>query len=361
MKAELLRKKILRAVYHYLLFFLMTALLVTAAMSLFIGILAADLELELTGDNLSRAAKLTFLAVVAMSLLITLTDLFRRKLTTERITKRIAAATREVIKGNFDTRISRLNAARLATDDNFNEIIDSFNKMAEELGSLETLRSDFTANASHEMKTPLTVMKNYGTLLQAPDLSEEKRIEFARGVTDSADKMSDMITNILKLNRLENQRIYPKAEDFDLGEQLCECLLMYESVWERKAIEIQTAIAEDVTVYADRELLSLVWSNLFSNAFKFTESGGRVSVTLTACESFATVSVSDSGCGMTPEVGQHIFEKFYQGDTSHATLGNGLGLALVKRVTDIIRGEISVESTLNEGTVFTVKIPRAPL
>jgi signal transduction histidine kinase len=167
-----------------------------------------------------------------------------------------------------------------------------------------------------------------------------------------------MMTNILKLNRLENQQIYPSPTTFDLGEQLCESLLQYESTWERKNIEIETDIAEGVLVSADAELLSLVWNNLFSNAFKFTEDGGRVALTLTADEKYATVKVTDTGCGMSSEVGAHIFEKFYQGDTSRATQGNGLGLALVKRVVDIMQGEIGVESTVGVGTTFAVKIRR---
>ena len=135
-------------------------------------------------------------------------------------------------------------------------------------------------------------------------------------------------------------------------------LVQYESVWERKHIEIDTELCEQVYVSADVELLSLVWNNLFSNAFKFTEDGGRVTLALTADASYATVKISDTGCGMSAEVGAHIFEKFYQGDTSHATQGNGLGLALVKRVVDIMQGEIGVESTVGVGTTFTVRIRR---
>ena len=201
-------------------------------------------------------------------------------------------------------------------------------------------------------------MQNYGTLLQQPDLEEEKRIEYAKGVTDGSRRLADMMTNILKLNRLEKQQIYPITEEYDLGEQLCECLLGYESVWEKKQIEIETEIAEDVKVNTDSELLSLVWNNLFSNAFKFTSKGGKVTVILEATEHHAIVKVKDTGCGMTPEVGAHIFDKFYQGDTSHATQGNGLGLALVKRVVDILYGEISVESALGKGSTFTVKFRR---
>ncbi len=356
MKIEGLWQKVFRCVYSYLLFFLLVAFLVSCSTMLFVTVLADTLQLELTGSNLNMAAKLTFANVIILSVLFTIIDAIRRKLTTEKITRHIAEAAKKVVQGDFSVRIAPVN--RFSAEDNFNEIIDCFNTMAEELAGVETLRTDFIANVSHEMKTPLAVMQNYGTLLQTPDLEEEKRMEYAKGVTDGSRRLADMMTNILKINRLEKQQIYPKKEEYDLGEQLCECLLGYETVWEKKNIEIETEIAEDVKVNTDAELLSLVWNNLFSNAFKFTPEGGKVSVILEATERYAIVKVKDSGCGMTPEIGAHIFEKFYQGDTSHATQGNGLGLALVKRVVDIMQGEISVESSLEKGSTFTVKFWR---
>lgn len=260
------------------------------------------------------------------------------------------------MQGDFSVRIKAVT--KMGVDENYNKIIHCFNMMAEELTGVETLRTDFIANVSHEMKTPLSVMQNYGTLLQMPDLTETKRMEYAKGVVEGSRRLADMMTNILKLNKLEKQQIYPKTEEYDLGEQLCECLLQYENVWEEKNIEIETEIAEDVKVNTDEELLSLVWNNLFSNAFKFTPEGGKVTLILEKSEYYAIVKVTDTGCGMSQEVGAHIFEKFYQGDTSHATQGNGLGLALVKRVVDILQGEISVESSLGQGSTFTVKFRR---
>lgn len=183
-------------------------------------------------------------------------------------------------------------------------------------------------------------------------------MEYAKAVTDASRRLANLITNILKLNKLENQQIFPQAETYDLGEQLCQCLLTFENAWEEKGLDIQTDIQENVLVEADSELLSLVWNNLFSNAVKFTEPGGTLSLTLEVQEDLAVVRVGDTGCGIPPEVGRHIFEKFYQGDTSHATQGNGLGLALVKRVMDIVGGDISVESQVGVGSVFTVKLRR---
>ena len=180
-------------------------------------------------------------------------------------------------------------------------------------------------------------------------------MEYARAITESSRRLAALITNILKLNKLENQQIFPSAVKYDLGEQLCECLLLFEDAWEKKELEIETDSEEGVVISSDPELLSLVWNNLFSNAVKFTDKGGRIAVSLKRDGEHVTVRISDTGCGMTPEVGAHIFEKFYQGDTSHATQGNGLGLALVKKVVDIMHGEISVESAYGQGSTFTVR------
>lgn len=357
MKQDLAVRKVLKAVNNYFIFFVVCAATVTCTTILFVSTMADSMNIELTDENISAAAKMTFINVLFLSGIFTVIDGVRRKLTVERTVKHIAEASEKIIEGDFSVRIQPVS--RFGADENFNRIIECFNKMAEELSGVETLQTDFIANVSHEMKTPLAVMQNYGTLMQATDLSEEKRMEYAKGIADGSRRLADMMTNILKLNRLENQQIYPQTTEFDLGEQLCECLLQYENVWEKSEIEIDTDIAENVKVKADAELLSHVWNNLFSNAFKYTGAGGMVTVTLTATEYHAIVKVKDTGCGMSPEVGKHIFEKFYQGDTSHATQGNGLGLALVKRVIDIMHGEISVESAPHKGTTFTVRIRRA--
>ncbi len=140
-------------------------------------------------------------------------------------------------------------------------------------------------------------------------------MEYAKAITDTSRSLASLITNILKLNKLENQQIYPQKEIYNLGEQLCQCLLAFEDIWEKEGIEIDTDIEEDVLIASDTELLSLVWNNLISNALKFTPSGGHISISLTAEQAYAIVQVGDTGCGISPEVGAHIFEKFYQGDT----------------------------------------------
>jgi signal transduction histidine kinase len=322
---------------------------------LFLNVIAETMDLDFTAENIAAAAKITLVNVLVITTIFTWIDYIRRRMTVDRPVRIITDAAEKIMKGDLSVRIKPMQGA--ATE-GFNRIITAVNSMTEELSGIETLRTDFISNVSHEMKTPLAVMQNYGTLLQSPELSDEKRVEYAKGVADASRRLADMMTNILKLNRLENQTIFPQKTVFDLGEQLCESLLQYESVWEKANIEIETDIEDEVKVEADAELLSLVWNNLFSNAFKFTGDGGKVSVSLTTDGNCAVVSVSDTGCGMPPEVGAHIFEKFYQGDTSRATQGNGLGLALVKRVVDIMQGEIGVESAVGKGTTFTVKIEK---
>lgn len=349
-------KGVLKSVNNFLIFFLTIGFAVSCCMMLFLSTMAKSMDLTYTTENIASAAKITFINVLILTFIFAVIDYLRRKANVDRPAKIITDTTEKIMQGDFSARVPNMHGAGM---DGFNRIGTAVNQMASELKSVETLRTDFIANVSHEMKTPLAVMQNYGTLLQSPDLSDEKRLEYAKGVTDASRRMADMMTNILKLNRLENQQIYPEISEYDLGEQLCECLLRYESVWEKSEIEIETDIEENVMIKADAELLSHVWSNLFSNAFKFTDKGGRVSVSLSATEHHAIVKVTDTGCGMTPEVGAHIFEKFYQGDTSHSVQGNGLGLALVKRVVDIMKGEISVESVLGKGTTFTVRMRRA--
>lgn len=349
-------RRVISLVSHFFVFFLLISFVISCCIILFTKTLQNTVGHTFTQEEITAAAKATMLNVIVISAIATVIDLARRRNTVERPVKMITDAASNMMKGDFSVRIPKI--AKFMADDSFNEIIECINQMATELSGVETLRTDFIANVSHEMKTPLAVMQNYGTLLQTPNLPDEKRVEYAKIITESSRKLADMMVNILKLNRLENQQIYPSSENYDLGEQLCECLLQYENVWESKNIDIDTDIAENLYVSADPELLMLVWNNILSNAFKFTEPGGTVKVSLYAERDMAIVKISDTGCGISPDVGAHMFEKFYQGDSSHKIQGNGLGLALVKRVVDITGCEIGVESTVNKGTTFTVKLRR---
>lgn len=331
---------------RYIIIFLLIAFVVSCSFYLFLN------SMHFTKEQIQANAILTFLNVLFLSLLFCLIDGIQRKISIERPVKRILRATDELAKGNFKTRVD--TGRKTPVRNEFDVIAENINMMAKELSGIETLRTDFVSNVSHELKTPLSVIGNYSTMLQTKDLSEEKRLEYAIAISDATSRLSELVTNILKLNKLENQQIYPDKTVYDLGEQLAECIVGFEDVWEKKNIELDTDIEDNVTINADKELLSLVWNNLLSNAFKFTDEGGTVSVTLKKNGERAVVSVEDTGCGISEETGKHIFDKFYQGDTSHATKGNGLGLALVKRVVDICGADINVKSALGKGTTFTV-------
>ena len=350
------QKPFFRALQNYVTFFLLVAFIVSCSTMLFVSVIRESMDLVLTKENMETAAKLTFGNVLLISFGAATIDYTRRKLMVERPVNQIMKALNQVMQGDFTVRIPPVK--EFAGETGFNEIINAINKMTAELQGTETLRTDFVANVSHELKTPLAVMTNLSTMLQQPGLSDENRIEYAKAISNSSRRLAALITNILKLNKLENQQIFPKHEAYDLSGQLCESLLQFEDAWEAKKLRIETDIEDEVTICSDPELLSLVWNNLISNAVKFTPDGGTIGVSLTTEGTAVVVSVSDTGYGMTRETGKHIFEKFYQGDTSHATQGNGLGLALVKRVMDILNCEISVRSTPGQGSTFTVKLRR---
>lgn len=281
----------------------------------------------------------------------------RVKKTYETPIKLMAEATARVASGDFSVYVPPQHTPdRL---DYLDVMFLDFNKMVEELGSIETLKTDFFSNVSHEIKTPIAVIQNNAELLRSGVGTQEQQREYIETILQATGRLSGLITNMLKLNKLEKQVIKPVPEAFDVSAQLCECALQFEEVWEKKGITFDADIEERVIIEADAGLLELVWTNLLSNAFKFTPAGGSVRITQTRDRERITVTVSDTGCGMSEATRRHIFDKFYQGDTSHATEGNGLGLALVKRIMELSDGTISVKSEPWKGSVFTVTLPAA--
>lgn len=263
--------------------------------------------------------------------------------------KAVCVAANKVAKGDFDARVPEFfNKPKSEMD----YLAVNFNKMLTEISSLENMRNNFVADVSHEIKTPLSVIQGYADLLQNKDLSAEKRREYTNLLSEAIGTLTNLVTNILKLNRIENQGIIQK-EKYSLDEQLRCCVLSFEDKFEEKALSLDVELKE-IFIKSDKSLLEIVWNNLLSNAIKYTQRGGTISVKLKKENKEIIVSVSDTGCGMTDEIKAHCFEKFYQGDSSRSQEGNGLGLALVKQILNLLDGEVRFESVLGKGTEFTV-------
>lgn len=271
---------------------------------------------------------------------------------------RLAEATRKVAGGDFSIYVPPVHTPDKT--DYLDQIILDFDKMVEELGSIETLKTDFFSDVSHEFKSPLAVISSNAELLQKGGGLSTEQEEQVENIRYATRRLANLIQNMLKLNKLEKQTIRPIPEEFDVCAQLCTCAVQFEDAWEKQDLEFEADLEDSAAVYADPGLMELVWTNLLSNAIKFTPAGGAITLKQWSEADRVLVSVADTGCGMTPEVVRHIYDKFYQGDSSHATNGNGLGLALVKRILELSEGSITVESTPGKGSTFTVSLPAAP-
>lgn len=264
--------------------------------------------------------------------------------------ERLIQALKEVSAGNFQVRLEETGEESEITAMNRN-----FNTMVRELNSIEMLQSDFIQNVSHEFKTPLASIEGYATLIHASDLPDELH-EYTARILESTRQLSTLTGNILQLCKLENQQIVTEKQTFSLDEQLRQAILCLEPLWSQKELDIDFNLPE-VFFHGSETLLFQVWTNLLSNAIKFTPKGGTIAADLSADEAGVTVTIRDTGIGMTDEVCRHVFDKFYQGERGRSREGNGLGLALVKKVVELCGGTIRVKSKPGEGSTFTVWLP----
>ena len=338
-----MKKSRRQQLWGYLFFFLTTIFIVTTSFVTY------EIVKRQSPQIISIALIITALEI---SLLLTFADVIRRKIMIERPLKEILKATEKIASGDFSVRLEPKHP--YGSYDEYDLIKEYLNIMASDLSKSEILKSDFISNVSHEIKTPVAVIKNYSVLLEK-ESDPEKRAQYRRELVRASNRLSNLVGNILKLNKLENQELIVEKKAFRLDGALEEAIVAFESQIEKKELELECDL-EEISIVSSESHLEIVWNNLISNAIKFTEKGGKIGVSCKWVDGMATVEISDTGCGIDAETGKHIFDKFYQGDTSHSGEGNGLGLALVKKVIDTLGGEISVKSELGKGTTFTVRL-----
>lgn len=256
-----------------------------------------------------------------------------------------------VAAGDFSVRVETKSGFR-----QIREIYANFNLMARELEATEILQTDFVSNVSHEFKTPINAIEGYATLLQGAGQTEAEREEYTGRILLSTRRLSELVGNILLLSRLDNRAIQSRRTSFSLDEQIRQVIILLEPKWSRKDIDFDVDM-EEIAWQGDESLLMQVWSNLIDNAVKFDPEGGLVRIRLFRREGQAVFTIDDSGPGIEPEQQKHIFDKFYQADSSHKEEGNGLGLALVERILGLCGGSITVENLPGGGCRFTVLLP----
>ncbi len=268
---------------------------------------------------------------------------------------KLVTATQQVASGDFDVQLD-IPHNSMTNITEVGSLIDSFNDMAAELRRNALFKNDFVHNFSHEFKTPIISIRGFAKQIYQGNLTPEQEQEFAKIILDESEHLSNLSSNVLLLTKLENQEIISDKVAFSLDEQLRDCMLLFEEQWSDKNLNINMEL-DEITYHQNPELLSYIWRNLISNAIKFSTQGGSLTVKCYQTQGSVAVIVSDTGIGMRKETSEHIFEKFYQGDPSHATPGNGLGLSLVKRIIDMVGGRISVRSQENVGSTFSVTLP----
>ena len=264
--------------------------------------------------------------------------------------RKIIVGTQEVSAGNFDIQIETNSIPEIEN------LTQSFNKMVNELNSIETLRSDFISNFSHELKTPIVSIHGFAKLLKSNNTSEADRNEYIDIIIDESKRLSDLSTSVLNLSKLESVNIITDKIDYSLDEQIRRVSTLLEPRWAEKNISVELNM-EEVIIHNNPDLLQQIWMNLIVDAIKYTQNNGMINISLKKKDGIAIFVIKDNGKGMNEQTLTHLFDKFYQGEKSHSEVGYGLGLTLVKRVVTLCDGLIFVESVENEGSMFTIKIP----
>ncbi len=331
-------------VYYWLI---LTFIVLFSFLAVASGMFALE-QLGLIG-KLSMSTLISLLAVSVVSIALMGYFLGQRILTPM---VKLSKASKEVARGNYNITIS--DSSKL---EEVQTTFRNFNAMVRQLDSVSTLSSDFVANVSHEFKTPLTAIEGYAMLLQDPSLPAKEREEYVDKILYNTHRLTTLVGNILTLSKIESSQLAPQYSDFRLDEQIRQAVVMLEPQWSTKEI-LFDATLDSVQINSCESLLSHVWTNLISNAIKFSPKGAEIRLRLQNQKECVIFTVQDFGCGISKEERKHIFDKFYQADTSHKSEGNGLGLSMVKRIVELLEGVIEVESTQNEGSLFRVILPK---
>lgn len=265
--------------------------------------------------------------------------------------RKIAEAADRLAAGDFSARINLKMGGELQ------ELNTSFNNMANELEQSQMLRSDFINNFSHEFKTPITSIRGFAKMIREHNLSREETDEYLDIIIAESDRLVDLSANVLNLSKVENQTILTNTAEFNLSEQMRRVIVFLENRWEEKNLFINLNCSE-VYINGNEEMLKQVWINLIDNAIKFADKDSEINITILQGAKFVSVTVSDRGEVIATEVLGRIFDKFYQGDTSHGVKGNGLGLAVAAKIVDLHKGSISVIRSDEEQTAFEVRLRR---
>lgn len=330
-----------------LLFAFIIFVIMLVTMTLLFGIFIVLNHFEMFSSISTRKPLTPIFVFAVVSVLVgTIISMIFSRIPLSPIREIVSAADR-LAEGDFSVRV------RLKGPKEFQKLNKSFNHMAEELGGIEILRSDFINNFSHEFKTPIVSMRGFAKMLKYNDLTKEERDEYLDIIINESDRLSELATNVLNLSKIENQSIVTDKTRFNVSEQIRRVVVLLEKRWIEKNIEIAFD-CDEIFLYGNEELLKQVWINLLDNAIKFSAPDSIIDIQVIQDQKNLKISISDQGNGMTEDTRKRIFDKFYQGDTSHATKGNGLGLTIAKKIVELHEGKIQITKSDQSGTTFEV-------
>lgn len=342
--------KILGRIGLSLKFSLMVFSILFLAATISAGLMHIAIKLGIFSENIIESNGLIpIFTLIACIIIGTILSILASKSTIKSV-EQFVVATNQLAGGDFTARLD------IKAPEEFKVIAQNFNYMAKELGSIEMLRSDFINDFSHEFKTPIVSIKGFAEILKYDDLSPEERKEYLDIIIEEASRLAALSSSILELSKIEHQEILTHKQEFNLGEQIRQSLLLLDSKINQKHIHLELDIY-DYNISGNKEMLSQVWVNLVDNAVKFTPDGGWIYISMGRDEKQITVEIRDTGCGIREADVTRIFDKFYQADSSHATYGNGLGLSMVKKIIELHGGTINCQSIVSSGTHFGIMLP----